>query len=230
MVSGGESSQDLLKEACEDLADLIGQLDIAEIRNGQAAAGLHTVDHLLADMDRQPAERHSSGLESRPPGNIVTLDVKMNAYAVVRDVEMDLRYRVAGHAGTPRGGSDGNTRTALQNIPKLGSGCDEHTRQRATSRIRAASRQIEMLASIDTAPRWLKIRNPDGGYVLCPYCRTPSLRVAMLSGIVACLFPRCVDSMGHSPTGRMGINRADATAVVEFRDGFVMYDATTLVD
>ena len=71
-------------------------------------------------------------------------------------------------------------------------------------------------------PRWERIRRgPDGLPPACPFCRTFSLRVAVASGAVICVYPGCMDSRGDRPSARMEIGRVSGEPQVVWSDGTV---------
>lgn len=218
------STTDLLQEACDDLDRLLDDLGVTETRNGASAAGLHVLDDYLADVDIQPVVRVRAVMESRPPGNQAVLYAITDAHSVVREVERNLRYAVTGHADTPRGGSDANTRRCLKIIPRLGASADDEDRWRAARMLRKAALQIERLPSIDQAVEWKPLRRGDGGLPpRCLHCSCYSLRYAPSSGMVRCLTPGCADDDGKPPQGRLDISQIDGTPCLVWKDGRVQY-------
>ncbi len=217
-MTDDRSTNDLLREACTGLGELLASLGHLEYRNGQACAGLMTVDHLIADPDRLPSERYASGLKSRIPGNVPVFNAIMDAHATVRDVEASLRYAVAGRTGSPRGGSDGNTRRALEVIPKLGAGATDRDRRQATRKLNSAAGSIERLVVIDTAIVWQPLRRaPDGRPPRCERC-------APATGVIRCVFPACPGDLDGNPVqGRLDVSRVDGTPCITWRDGTVSY-------
>jgi hypothetical protein len=215
---------DLLAEACTELAALLELVADTEVRNGASAAGLHTVDMLIADRDIQFSARHMSSRKSTMPGNTNVLEAVMYAHQAIRETESDLRYAAAGHSGTPRGGSDGNTMVALANIPRLGAGADENTRYQAIRRLRSAALAIERLPAIDEAIDWAPLpRQPGQPPPLCAWCGTYSLRYAVVTGIIRCMFPGCLADDEQPPQGRLDISQTDGSPCIVWRSGWVQY-------
>jgi hypothetical protein len=225
---GHVSSHGDLQDACAELERLLEELGVTEVRNGKAAAGLTTTDWLLADADRQPSARHILNKDSKPPWNAAVGNCLLDTHELIRRLEASLRLAVTGHPGQARGGSAANTVAALRAIPKLAEAVSEHDRKQATRLLSKAAVYIGQLVSVDTAPKWEKIRAGPGGLPpRCPRCLTYSLRVSILSGIVICVNPGtdaqgCRDLDGNPMRGRLDLNRLDGSPVLAWRDGTVM--------
>lgn len=150
--------------------------------------------------------------------------VLLTIHAGVRELEADLRYRVVGHTGPARGGSDTNTIAALDSIVRLVHGVDDETARDARSRLDRWCEQARQIRDIGESERWIPLRSPKGELPpLCPYCHTLSLRLAQESGRVACMNARCEDGNGSRPAGRIDRNRLDGTAMLVWADGRTQY-------
>lgn len=216
------STTDGLAEACEELLDLLAQLDVVEVRNGRAYAGLVTKDVLLADRDVQLVARRGTGYESKCPWNESVATVLLDTHELVRRLESALRLMVTGNPGPRRGGSAGNTIIALRNIPRLAEAVDYHDRRQAARMVYRCTRRIGQLPAIDSIPRWERIRSGPGGIPpRCENCKTYSLRLEIGSGKVVCAYPSCTGLDGYPPQGRLEISRLTGDAILCWRDGTV---------
>jgi hypothetical protein len=219
-VSGSSTEQ--LTEVCEELSALLADLDVPEVRNGRAYAGLRTVDLLMADADIAPAARRRLGKESRTPGNTQVFNAITDAHEMVRRLESALRWVVTGNPGLRRGGSWGNTIAALASIPRLAEAVTDHDRKQATRMIYRATRSIGQLPAVDTHVRLEKIRRAPGGVPpRCPgTCGTFSLRVAISTGTVMCVYPGdCRDLDGRRPQARLEISQLTGDPQLVWHDG-----------
>lgn len=223
-----------LTAACTELADQLTVFDQPDVTTDRADGGLPTFGWLVVEQDVEPTNGRSGVPATRTPGNTAALNAQLDTHEMVRRLEAALRLVVAGHAGTARGGSDRNTTTALKAIQNLGAALPKEVRdgkgrlvwpcQELAARVveRAAS-VIGQLPSIDEVPKWTKIRPGPGGLPpRCPNCETYSLRVALASGVVVCVYPDCEDLDGrHPPQARMDISKIDGRPVLVWRDGLV---------
>lgn len=195
-------------------------LDVAELtRDG----GI--IDQ-LAELLPEPSEDPSVGAmsrskaKSRPPWNPDAAAVLMGIHAGARELEQDLRYRVAGHTGEDRGGSTANTRAALAAITSLAYGVDELAVRDAANQIAAWLRAARQLPDIDRQDKWTALPRVKG-YLppVCDYCTTYSLRMNRRTGVVRCSNPACTDEDGNQPAARMLIGRYSGQGTLVWRDG-----------
>lgn len=179
-----------------------------------------------------PAVISSGGqAESEPPWNAQAAYVVTDVAAGARDLEARLYTAVTGQRRAARGGSDGNTGAAIEQIARLAAALPGHQPCPHTPRCRrcccetccAAARvgawvvSAKLLPAIDEAARWI----PIPGDPPCPYCSTPSLRYAQRQLIVACHNPDCADSDGNTPAAHCGYSPRDAAPALMWRDGLV---------
>ena len=212
-----------LSAACAELADQLKVFDDTDVTSDRADAGLVTLTVLVVDQDVEPSTGRSGIPSPRTPGNTGALNAEMDAHQIIRRVEASLRLAVTGKPGRARGGSDSSTRAALKAIEKLGEAVSPAARQLAARLLDRASTTIGQLPAVDEVPRWEKIRPGPGGMPpKCPNCETYSLRVAVASGVVVCVFPGCEDLDGRKPPqARMDISKLDGRPVLVWRDGLV---------
>lgn len=190
---------------------------------GRASAGLASVSLPSAERDVGSGFIRGGVQGSRVPGNIAAMMVALDAHEFVRRLEASLRLAVTGKPGPKRGGSDANTRAALRAIVNLGEAVSEDAAAEAARLLERFVTSIGQLPSVDDVPRWERIRPGPGGLPpACPNCKTYSLRVALQSGSVMCVYPNCTDLDGNRPpTGRMELSRITGDPLVAWRDGTV---------
>lgn len=144
----------------------------------------------------------------------------MTIHAGVRELELDLKWRVSGRLGPARGGSDANTLAALDSIARLVFGVPEDVARGVRRQLDRWIEQAWQIRDVGLAERWVPIHVPHGQLPpSCPYCRTYSLRVAQESGRVRCSNPPCKDTEGNRPAGRIDKNRMDGSAMLAWADG-----------
>lgn len=212
-----------LTAACAELSDQLKVFDGDEVTNDRADAGLTTSTILVVDQDVEPGTGRRTVPATRTPGNTQAINAEMDAHELVRRLEASMRLAVTGHTGRMRGGSDSSTRAAIAAIEKLGEAVSPAARQLAARLLDRATTMIGQLPAVDEIPRWEKIRPGPGGLPpKCPRCETFSLRVALQSGIVVCVFPECTDLDGRRPPqARMDLSKIDGRPILVWRDGIV---------
>lgn len=203
---------------------------------GELASWLAVAETLAALPDMQPAGRRAGKPGSKAPGNTAVVNAIMDAHSGVRQMERDFRVRVTGTA-TVRGGSDGNTSSALGALPALAGAVDvAHTDERDAKGKRKPCRcqhcdavrllgrwalAIRQLPAVDDAPRWVRLRaGPDGLPPRCPFCKTFSLRLAVESGVIRCWFPEHPD-LDRPPSARVEVSRVKGVPVLVWNTGLV---------
>lgn len=223
-----------LAAACAELAEQLVVFTSPVITYGRASAGLPDVEWLVATADIEAGNGRLAPPAPRLPGNQAVFNAEMDAHELVRRLEASLRLAVAGHTGRARGGSAGNTSAALKAIGNLGAALPQEARDdrgklvwpcqalaaRLVDRLTAI---VGQLPAVDEVPKWSKIRPGPGGLPpKCPNCETYSLRIAMQSGVIVCVFPDCEDMDGRRPPqARMDISKIDGRPVLLWRDGLV---------
>lgn len=169
---------------------------------------------------------HHKVTGSPAPWHAEAAAVLLDIHAGARELEADLKYRVAGRAPEPRGGSDVNTRSALRSIVRLAEALDDDQVKDAARTVGRWVTTARQLRDIDQADRWEPLpRRPGALPPPCEYCATYSLRWNRRSGEVRCVNGDCRDGDGHRPVARMEIGRLTGTAALVWRDGrTVTYD------
>jgi hypothetical protein len=170
---------DLVQEACDRLAGYMGTLEllVAEPSSTQNAA---------AGMSPRPADTPEPW--DAPAGRAL-----MDGHEGVRRLEAVLKYMVAGHPGSRRGGSTGNTMAALEAIPKLAAGLDDDAGDAAARVIGRWINAARAVPAIDEAEQWRPVQAR-----ACPFCGCFFLKVLLdaakrPAGRIECF--------GHRPDG-----------------------------
>lgn len=140
---------------------------------------------------------------SRPPWNPQPAMVLLDIHYGVRELEANLRYSVSGVL-RQRGGSTGNTLTALTVIVPLAAGADYVNQQGAlrkvtgwTWRARVALGEAEPLQPVPVQEGEPPAR--------CPFCKYATLRMRPMARLVVCVNPGCADTAGNRPVARVEI-------------------------
>ena len=195
------------------------------------ADGLALASPLITEHDVQPGPRtRRRAPVANPPWNPAVAAAVLDAHAGLRQLERDLRERVTGEPGAPRGGSDANTLASLAAIVNLAEAIDRDDADDIARLLMRWAGAAQRLAAIDQRARWLPIRRAEGTRPpRCPYCKTYSLRVAERSGVVMCFYPGrdgngCIDRDGRQPYARLDLSRLDASPVLLWADGVVQED------
>jgi hypothetical protein len=183
-----------------------------------------TGDGLIAEHDELNTTRIRSQPRSAPPWNPAVASAYYDAHQEVRYLERWLHERVTGLVMSfRRSATEAATFAALTKIAGLAATAAQDDAAEAALRLNRRITAIRQLPSIDDAPVWERIRASGGGSLppRCPFCKTYQLRVALMSGQVACFFPGCTDSDGERPTGVMDYNRVNGDPVLVWSDGTV---------
>jgi hypothetical protein len=201
---------DLVQEACDLLSGYMGTLEllVAEPSSAQDAA---------VGMSPRPADTPEPW--DAPVGRAL-----MDGHEGVRRLEAVLRYALNGHPGRRRGGSEGNTREALNAIPRLAAGLTEDDEAAAARIVERWVNAARAVAAIDEAQRWRHVRGR-----ACPYCKCLVTIKVLLdrnlqpTGYVECRSAasvRCTDANGRRPSAHI---RTDARGdlVLAWDDGLV---------
>lgn len=195
-------------------------LDVAELTR---EAGI--IDQLRELLPEQPEDptigtmsRTKAG--SRAPWHPEAAAAFVAIHAGARELERDLRYRVTGHSGKERGGTDQNTRDALAAITSLVYAVDEPTQRETGHEIATWLRAARQIRDIDRQDRWVPLPRQKG-YLppACDYCHTYALRMNRRTGAVRCSNSGCIDDNGDRPTARMHIGRYSGQGALVWRDG-----------
>lgn len=195
-MNDNPTGADLVQTAAAELADLLDDL-AALLPEPIGDPTVGTTAH----------RKHVAG--SPAPWHQEAGMVLMTAHEGVRRLEASMRRDVTGGLGRRRGGSLGNTSSALAAVCNLSYGVPDASARKATRIIGIWISQAKVLRDIDQAPRWEPLRTAPAksgtGRLApaCPYCSTYSLRTARVSGAVRCFNPACRDNNGDAPCGQL---------------------------
>lgn len=174
--------------------------------------------------DPSTAAAHHAVIGSPAPWHPEAGMLLLTIHEEARRLEASLREQVAGHLGSRRGGSPGNTAAALGAIARLVYGVPEED-ARAVGRVVARwLRSIRQIRDIDLEDRWGPWPVEPGQLPpKCPYCHTYSLRVTPRIGLVACINQRCVDNDGNQPLGQIDPSTTlNSKPMVAWNDGRII--------
>jgi len=154
--------------------------------------GLAAAEAVIGIPDQQGTGMITGGsTESRPPWNTAAAYVITDAHVAVRRIEARVRHQVTGTTAT-RGGSDTNTRLAIEALTGLAGGLGQEEAAGIARELEKLAEPAMALPGVGQPPYWLPIALPGGHRPPpCPYCVTPSLRVNELLGIIRCFKPAC---------------------------------------
>jgi len=141
----------------------------------------------------------------------------LDIHAGARDLEVNLRYQVAGIVRS-RGGSDGNTAKCLLNLPALCAGLDYAAVMIAVKRLEGWIWRARLILG-DAEPFARLPRLPGESDPACPFCKSSTLRVRHATGMVICLRPACKDGNGNRPQGRIEVGSYSAEPILAWADG-----------
>jgi hypothetical protein len=139
-----------------------------------------------------------------------------------RRLEAELRLEVTGTA-LDRGHSDANTDDAIAALGVLPTALTRQREREVSAWLGRSVLRFLRLRDIDEAILWTPIRMRPGENKppVCPYCKTPNLRVADRSYIVMCFNPDCAgDSNGTRPAfARLQLHQRSGAAMLVWDDG-----------
>lgn len=157
---------------------------------------------------------------SPAPWNVEAASVYLIIHHGARDLESDLRYLVTGATGPDRGGSDANTRAALDAVAKLAEAVDDDTASYAARTVAGWVTAAHQTRDIDIADRPVPLpRVPGQLPPACDYCHRLSLRMSTRTGVVFCISPACVDGEGRRPLARIETGRYTGVPSLVWQDG-----------
>jgi hypothetical protein len=151
-----------LAEACADLRPL---LPVARA--------------LLAAPDAQGSAGHAQPA-SAPPWNQAAANAVMDIHAAVREIEREFRAQVTGRLAE-RGGSEANTRAALDAICRFAGSVTDGAAADAAIVLARLADAVLMLPAVDLEERPRRLPG------ICPQCDRCMIRTWLRDGNVACL-------------------------------------------
>jgi hypothetical protein len=122
-------------------------------------------------------------------------------YAEVRRLEVNLKAEVTGLRGSRRGGSDGNTRMALQSIVNLSHAVDDQIVMGILGFTESWVRQANTIFNPDLGLHRMP-RTPGEEEMRCPWCSFQTMRWQPATGVIVCINPECRTDDGIRPRWR----------------------------
>jgi hypothetical protein len=195
-------------------------LDVNELtRDGGV---LDQLEQLLPEQVTDPTTGggHQKITGSPAPWHAEAAAALLTIHEEARRLEASLRREVTGNLGRRRGGSQTNTREALDAIVKLTEAvCDDEvkTAARIVARWVTSARQIR---DIDQADRWEPLpRLPGMLPPACDWCSTYALRMNRLTGEVRCTNSRCRDEEKRRPVALIVTGTYSGQSSLVWQDG-----------
>ena len=156
---------------------------------------------------------------SQPPWHAPVANAIMDLHAQSREAEGCLRasqklpYR-------ERGGSDGNTKLAMEAILRLSEAADDGSVKANTKWIEGWSRKASIALCETEAPR--KLPRLEGEKERkCPFCECCTLRMLPLHGKIKCCNPECKDDEGRKPSAKLEYSEVAKDLVLVWQDSAV---------
>ena len=138
---------------------------------------------------------------SQPPWYAAVAHAIMDLHAQSRDMEACLRISLRLPA-RPRGGSDNNTRIALESVLRLSEGADDGSVKANTRSLDSWSRKASIALNETEVPRRLP-RLEGQPEPPCPWCKNHTLRMLPLYGTIKCMNPECKDEEARKPVAKL---------------------------
>lgn len=132
------------------------------------------------------------------PWHGTAADLIHSFYAEVRRLEVNLKAELTGIRGVRRGGSDGNTRMALQSIINFSHTSDDQIVLGVLGFFDRWIRQAEAVFNPERGLHRLP-RSPGEEEARCPWCEYQTMRWQPATGILVCIYPECRTVEGVRP-------------------------------
>ena len=124
------------------------------------------------------------------PWHGAAADLITSFYVEVRRLEVNLAAEITGIRGVRRGGSDANTRKALQSIVNFSYTADDQTVRGVLGYIDRWIRRAEAVFNPDQGLHRIP-REPGEQDMRCPWCEYQTMRWQPSTGIIVCVNPEC---------------------------------------
>lgn len=161
---------------------------------------LETVIHLRATTGERQLIR-SRIAHGSPPWEASVAYAVTELWSEARRLEAGLRSE-HGMPVRPRGGSDRNTRLALEALRRLCEAADDYSVRYVTGRLTGWNGRASAALGITELPRRLP-RVPGQAEARCPWCGYDTLRQMPREGVVFCVLADCRDEEGRRPRGKL---------------------------
>ena len=194
-----------------------------------AAAVLAGYLPILERLLAQPAVEGTTapGMNGRPasapePWYTPAGHALMDALEGIRRLEAAIKYAVAGHPGTRRGQSAGNTFESLAALGKLAAGLTAEDADAAARIIYRWVNAAKSVHGIDERRRLRHLPRKPGDALppRCPSCRCFQLVADLDARLVFCTVPGCQDRNGVPPVATLDTD-STGRPVLRWADGLV---------
>jgi hypothetical protein len=138
---------------------------------------------------------------SQPPWNSAVAFAVMSLHQLARDIEVRLRV-IAELPVRRRGGSDSNTRLALEAAASLAETASDAAVCDVVNELDRWLRQAKITMGELEFPQRLP-RLPGKSEPTCPFCKHKTLRMFPLRGFIICITPDCLDEEKRKPRAVM---------------------------
>jgi hypothetical protein len=156
---------------------------------------------------------------SQPPWNGAVAHAYLDLHALARDMERI--FRTAAHLpARPRGGTDANTRIALDACTRIAERVDDERVADATRSLDTWCNRAKMILGELERPTRLP-RSPGAQEPRCPWCKKLTLRSWTQAGVVRCINPDCKDDAGRRPYAKMEWSSFSNDWMLAWQDGSV---------
>jgi hypothetical protein len=156
---------------------------------------------------------------SQPPWHAPVANCHLELHSLSRRLEREMRWELV-LPQRARGGSNANTRKALEAVCRLGEGTDDFMVRLVTKELEKWSRRASIALELTEVPKRLP-RNPGGPEPKCPFCENHTLRSRSLEGKIYCISPGCKDEEGRKPEARMEYSPVTGGWEVVWQDNVV---------
>ena len=176
------------------------------------------LEQLIAVRSQRPSERYHGKVDhSQPPWNAQVANVVLDLHAAAREMEAWLRMS----QGLPyrlRGGSEGNTKKALENVSRLSEAALDSTVRDHIRLLEKWIRNARVALDETETPKRLP-RRPGEPEAKCPWCENHTLRMLPLKGKIFCIKPDCKDDEGRKPSAQMEYSAHVGDMIIVWMDG-----------
>jgi hypothetical protein len=184
------------------------------------------LESLIAVKSRQPSGAFHGKIDfSQPPWNAPVAHAITDLHSLSRKMERELR----GELGLPerdRGGSDPNTRNALQSVLRLAESAEDFTVRLYAREIDKWIRRTHVSLGYDPLnpeheveiPKRLP-RVPGNPEPKCPFCKNHTLREKPGMAEIFCINPACKDDKHRKPHAHMEYSEVAHDWVMVWQDG-----------
>lgn len=122
-------------------------------------------------------------------------------YCEVRRLEVNMKAHITGIRGVRRGGSDGNTKMALQSVVNYCWSADDQTVLGVLGYLESWIRRSQAIFNPDYGLHRIP-RVPDEEEMRCPWCSFQTMRWQPATGVIVCVNPECRNDQDVRPRWR----------------------------